>query len=44
MAYQQTGGNGGQYYGTNNNYTRYGALPERPSNFIPRTADFSSFA
>ena len=44
MAYQQTGGNGGQYYGTNNNYSRYGALPERQSNFIPRTADFSSFA
>ena len=44
MAYQQTGGNGGQYYGTNNNYTRYGALPDRPSNFIPRTADFSAFA
>ena len=44
MASQQTGGNRGQYYGTNNNYSRYGALPERQSNFIPRTADFSSFA
>ena len=44
MAYQQTGVNGGQYYGTNNNYSRYGMLPERPSNFIPRTADFSAFA
>ena len=44
MAYQQTGGNGGQYYGTNNNMDRYGALPERPSNYIPRTANFSAFA
>jgi len=44
MAYQQTGGNQGQNYGTNNNFTRFGALPERPSNFIPRTANFSSFA
>ena len=44
MAYQQTDGNQGQNYGTNNNYTRFGALPERPSNFIPRTANFSSFA
>ena len=43
MAYQQTGGNQGQNYGTNNNFTRFGALPERPSKFIPRTANFSSF-
>ena len=44
MAYQQVGGSQGQYYGTNNNYTRYGALPEKQSYFIPRTADFSAFA
>ena len=44
MGYQQTEGTQSQYYGTNNNYSRYGALPDRPSNFIPRTADFSSFA
>ena len=36
--------NQGQYYGTNNNYSRYGMLPNTSSNFIPRTANFNSFA
>ena len=44
MAIQQSSGNQGAYYGTNNNFSRYGALPEKQSNFMPRTADFSSFA
>ena len=44
MAYQQTNNSQGQNYGTNNNYSRYGLLPNKQSNFIPRTANFSSFA
>jgi hypothetical protein len=41
---QQNGGMSGQYYGTNNNYSRYGMLPATSSNFIPRTANFNAFA
>jgi hypothetical protein len=31
-------------YGTDNYYTRYGMLPNKESNFVPRTANFSNFA
>jgi hypothetical protein len=41
---QPNGGMPGQYYGTNNNYSRYGMLSNTSSNFIPRTANFNSFA
>ena len=33
-----------QYYGTNNNSSRYGMLPATSSNFMPRTANFNAFA
>jgi len=42
---QQYGGvPGQQYYGTNNNSSRYGMLPATSSNFMPRTANFNAFA
>jgi hypothetical protein len=31
-------------YGTDNYYSRYGLLPDKESNFVPRTANFSNFA
>jgi len=31
-------------YGTNNYYSHYGLLPNKESNFVPRTANFSNFA
>ena len=43
-ASMQSVGNQSVNYGTNNNYSHYGLLSNKESNFVPKTANFSNFA